>query len=150
MVESAGGQLPKIAVVLVALIGGPAWFLLVWLYISERPPGEWQSASYVYSEPVLVFSTQATPADDGRVYPIEVSDADERAFVRFKIEYDGGLGKAEFVIHELNQLGWKSINRETTYGVRLGPNKTTKLVIHMPERSDPTIVRAYMLSWEKP
>jgi len=141
---------PLVVTVLCAVVGGMVWFVLVWAYIAAAPDGYWIGNLFVYREPKLVFSKMVTPNDDGHIYPIRIEDADDNAFVNFKIEYDGGLGEAELVLHELSQLGPQSIGRETTYGIRLGKDKTTKLVVHVPQNSVPTIIRVYTLSWEKP
>jgi hypothetical protein len=112
--------------------------------------GEWRGNKFIYDAPQLVSTFTVGPEDDEKKFRFKVSDAAPEAFVQFKIEYDGGIAVAAIIPHENQQVTWRSLSRKTQYGVRLNDNRSTVLAVHVPPNSDLSIIRLYVLWWEKP
>lgn len=117
--------------------------------VAPEPAGTRKGNRFIYDAPQLIYTLSVGPEDDGRTYRVRVDHAEPNAFVKFKIEYDGGIATAAIVPHEKQQVVWRHITRKTQYGVRLNDKKTTVLVVHAPPNTDLTIIRLSVLWWEK-
>lgn len=133
----------------------PAWIALnvilspfrVWN--EQRKLGRWYGPKFIYNTPEPVWTLQIGPEDDDKVLSFKVRDAEPNTHVKFRVQYDGGIGKVQIGLAKSKlQINWDVISRETTYGVLINKRREAALIAHCPANSDPTIVRIQMLSWE--
>lgn len=107
--------------------------------------GKWFQNRFIFDTPIPVFTTLVRPEDDGKYIEYKIPDVQSGATVGIQIECYGGIAK---VTHMLVQPISTFAQRSVQGSFLLSKGGKSKLAVHCPENSDPTIVRVYMVYWQ--
>jgi len=131
----------------------PTWFVLnlilaaIRLKNEERKEGTWEGNRFVYHVPKHIKTVVGLPSAEVSITRLHVPDVPAKAMVKFKFEYEGGLGKAQITNHEKSVWSWNGIGPKTTHELRLDGKAETVLAVNCPVESIETVIRIYSIYW---
>ena len=120
----------------------------------EKKEGQWFASSFIYNDPPLLLKVLVTDADNGKVMPFKVAQAETDGSVELQIEISGfekqrikTIVLPEDLQHAIEPL-WDTPSRGATFSMaRVPKNKTFCLATHS-ETSNTSIVAVRLVSWK--
>lgn len=131
-----------------AMIFGSIWlpFITIFAFFKVKNIGIWNGNKFIFNQPQYVGTYNFIPSDNSKIKKISVKKAPANSLVKFKLDYNGGLGFIKLSNHQDTQMPG---DRETQYSVRLNNKSEVFLEFCMPTESRDTNVIVNVISFEK-
>jgi hypothetical protein len=120
---------------------------------AEKLKGTWAGERFVYREPLLVFTTEWLPTDNGNYPYFDFNDAYPGALLDYKIEVDGPTERINCIV--VGAYFFRPVERVLQLArfalhgsVRLQKDRKLALACHSLPETVQAIVRVYILAWE--
>ena len=118
----------------------------------EKEEGQWFGTAFIYNDPPLLLKTRVTDANNGKLVPFKVAQAEKGGSVELQIEISGFEKrriKAIVLPEQMRDVPWPwdIAGYGPIFSLAFTPNNKTFYLATYSETLNPSIVAVRLVSW---